>query len=107
MGVQTRYIPLTLEAAKSSLDKILRKVPPSEKREEFRDGVIWANCLELLSEADVWLVSTDLDFFKDRNQDGGLALNLKGEAIERPHEVRLLYGLDKLLRPDPNIHRVF
>ena len=107
-GVEIRHIPLTLRAAKSSLDKIQRKVPPSsENREEFRDGVIWANCLELLSESDVWLVSQDLAFFKDKKSDRGLALNLQEEAIELPNKLSIFYGLAALLQEQtPGMRRV-
>ena len=96
--VEIRHMPLTVEAAMSSFDKILRKVQPSDKREQFADGVIWANCLELLSETDVWLVSKDKAFFKDYEHNLGLALNLVEEAKQRPNTLRLFSGLEELLQ---------
>ena len=56
-GVSTREIPLTLAAAQSSFHKILHKLQPSDRAQQFTDGVIWANCIELLSSRTfVWLL---------------------------------------------------
>ena len=96
--VEIKHMPLTPEAAKSSFDKILRKLQPSDRGEQFADGVIWANCLELLMEADVWLVSKDKAFFKDHEYNLGLALNLIEEANRRPNSLRLFSGLEGLLQ---------
>lgn len=57
-------VAFTLEAARSSLEKVLLKQPPSEKTQQFKDGVIWANCLMLAQEADVYLISDDRQFYK-------------------------------------------
>lgn len=97
-NVEIRHMPLTVEAAKSSFDKILCKEQPSDRKEQFADGVIWANCLELLSETDVWLVSKDKAFFKDYEYSYGPALNLVEEAKQRPNTLRLFTGLEGLLQ---------
>lgn len=98
-GVQIKEMPLTMEAAKSSLDKILYKQQPSgRKKEQFTDGVIWANCLELLKESDVWFVSEDTDFYKNHKCNEGLASNLKCEAAKCPNKLRLFPDLEKLLQ---------
>ena len=57
--VELNEIPLTLESAKSSFLKTIDKVPPSDKDQQFKDGVIWAECLRLLDTADVYLVTSD------------------------------------------------
>ena len=97
-NVEIRRMPLTVEAAKSSFDKILRKVQPADKSAQFADGVIWANCLELLSESDVWLVSKDKAFFKDYDYNHDLALNLVEEAKQQLNTLRLFSGLEGLLQ---------
>ena len=100
-GVQIRHMPLTVEAAKSSFDKILCKARPSDtNKEQFADGVIWANCLELLEESDVYLVSGDKAFFRDHNYDHGLAPNLYEEAKPRPNTLRLFSDLERLLQDE-------
>ena len=53
VDVSVKEIRLSLEAAQSSLKRILYKLPPSDRQEQFIDGVIWDNCLLLLMEADV------------------------------------------------------
>ena len=101
-----REIPMTLEAARSSYEKILSKLAPSDKNEQFRDGVIWANCIELLSESEVWLVSKDKAFYKNRKENEGPAVNLIEEAQQRPNKLRLFYGLEELLKDNRDVSRV-
>ncbi len=100
VDVPTKPIPFTLPAAESSLEKILRKQPPSaEKREQFRDGVIWHNCLDLLHESDVFLVTSDKDFCEGRARRKGqvLAANLRQEAEESHHRLTFVTSLSALL----------
>ena len=97
--VQTRLIPFSLEAARSSLQKVLRKIPPAKTKEEFRDGVIWAHCLELLSEGDVLFVTRDTDFYEQGNIEKGLAQELVNEMREtsKAHEIKIFPDLVGLL----------
>lgn len=97
--VPTRSMPFNLEAARSSMMKLLRKAPPSATKEEFRDGVIWAHCLELLGEGDVYFVSEDTDFYEHRKYEKGLAHELVGEmrARSNSHEIKLFSTLESLL----------
>ena len=97
---------MTLEAAKSSYEKIINKQSPSDRTEQFNDGVIWANCIELLSESEVWLVTTDKAFFMNRNENQGLASNLFEESRQRRNGLRLFYGLERLLQDDLDVVRV-
>ena len=97
-GVKTREMSLTLEATKSSWYKILHKLQPSDRKEQFADGVIWANCLELLQESDVYLVSEDKAFYKDCQYNHGLAPNLLKEAANMSNKLRLFSDLESLLR---------
>ena len=89
IDVPTRHIPLNLEAARSSMVKLMRRVPPSKRKEQFGDGVIWAHCLELLAEGDVYFVSKDSDFFENGNFAEGLASNLilEMQSNSETHEV--------------------
>ncbi|MCY4554957.1 MAG: PIN domain-containing protein [Chloroflexi bacterium] len=87
--VPTRSIPINLDAAHSSLIKILRKIPPSKQKEQFRDGVIWAHCLELLAEGDVYFVTEDKDFYEARDYRRGLATELVAEMEEVSSEHRI------------------
>ena len=100
-GVKLKHMPLTVEAAKSSFNKILCKTQPSDsKKEQFADGVIWANCLELLEDSDVYLVSEDQAFFKDKNYERGLAPNLAVEAKQWKNKLKLFPNLKRLLQDE-------
>ena len=100
IDVPTREIPFSEEAARSSMMKLLRKIPPSGNKEQFRDGVIWAHCLELLDEGDVYLVSEDRDFYQGRNYEQGLASELDSEMRQRSEtrQVKLVRDLPRLLQ---------
>lgn len=95
--VELHEIPFTLESARSSLNKINDKKPPSDKNQQFKDGVIWADCMSLLNEDDVCLVTEDKAFFRDRNYKNGLAGNLREEANLFPKELIIYPSLSELL----------
>ena len=99
LDVPTRRIPLTLDAALSSTLKLMRKTPPSKRREQFRDGLIWAHCLELLPEGDVYFVSEDSDFYENGEIGKGLASELIVEMRQtsRVHQIFLKRSLSELL----------
>ncbi len=42
-------VSFSLESARSSFLKTIDKVPPSDKVQAFKDGVLWADCLTLLA----------------------------------------------------------
>lgn len=97
LGVETFDIPFTLESAQSSLIKTIEKLPPSDKTQEFKDGVLWADCLRLLEQDEVLLVSQDKAFYLNREYSKGLADNLQKEAAEKPHKIQLVHSLDEIL----------
>lgn len=95
---RTIRLPFTIESARSSFEKIIKKEPPnSEKNQQFKDGVIWANCLESATSGEVLFVTEDKAFFKDRNYDKGLAGNLLGEANRAPNKILIFHELAELL----------
>jgi len=88
------WIPFDLEGAKSSFDKVIRKLPPNgEQNQQFKDGVIWANCLKLAEIGDVGLVTEDKGFYKNREYTKGLAPNLLQEARNAPHSIMVFSEL--------------
>ncbi len=88
--IPSRHIPFNVDVAKSSMMKVLRKIPPSTNEEQFRDGVIWAHCLDLLEEGDVYLVSEDKAFYHEQNYTKGLATELVKEMEQRSNSRRVL-----------------
>ena len=97
--IPTRRIPFSEDVARSSMLKVLRRIPPSAKTEQFRDGVIWAHCLDLLAEGVVYLVSRDQDFYKQKDYAQGLAPELVKEMEEKSQtqEIKLIPCLTELL----------
>jgi len=90
-------VPFTLESARSSFLKTVDKLPPSDKTQEFKDGVLWADCLTLLASDSVVLVTSDKAFYQDRQYEKGLARNLQEEALVLPKQLQILPTLSKLL----------
>jgi hypothetical protein len=95
--VEIVELPFTFESAKSSFMKIIDKRPPSDTTEEFRDGVIWADCLSLLKSDDVYLVTNDKHFYNTRSYDKGLAKNLADEASVYKNTVRIFSDISELI----------
>ena len=91
-------IPFDEECARDSLRKIIAKEQPnSENNQQFKDGVIWANCLEFAKENEVVLVTKDAAFFNDKKYEKGLAANLLKETEKAPHHVSICHKLTNLL----------
>lgn len=90
-------VPFSLTSARSSFLKAIAKVPPSDKTQEFKDGVLWADCVALLAHEPVALVTADKAFYQERSYEKGLATNLKDEVAACPHPLQLHPNLSSLL----------
>lgn len=97
LGVQQQQIPFSLESARSALFKAIQKAPPCDKTQEFKDAVIWADCVTLLATDEVVLVTNDKAFYRDRAYEKGLAPNLLDETKNLPNQLRILPNLSDLL----------
>ena len=97
LGVELVEIPFSLESAQASFLKTIQKAPPSDRTQEFKDGVIWSDCLSLLAEAPVTLVTEDKAFYKDRTYSRGLAATLQAEVDDLPNPLTLVPSLTDVL----------
>ena len=97
LDVEVLEIPLSLSSARSSFIRTVDKSPPSDRTQEFKDGVLWADCVSLLQSDDVYLVTADKAFYQDRQFAGGLAKNLVDEVSPAPHKLWLLPSLSDLV----------
>ena len=80
------------------LQKIFAKAPPNGiNNQQFKDGVVWADCMNLLAEDSVSFVTEDTDFYLDRKFEKGLATNLKEEVATRPHTFNIYHSLKELI----------
>jgi hypothetical protein len=91
-------VPFSLDSARSSFLKTIDNSPPSDKTQEFKDGVLWADCLALLSSEPVVLVTSDKAFYQDRQYDKGLAQNLQVETRQCLNPLQILPTLSALLQ---------
>jgi hypothetical protein len=97
LGVQILDIPFSIESARDSFLKTIAKEPPSDQTQQFKDGVLWADCRKLLETEDVYLVTADKAFYSGRRYDAGLAGNLEAEVSSANHSFRVFPSLEGLL----------
>ena len=96
-GVEVSEVPFSLESARQSFIKTIDKLPPSDKSQEFKDGVMWSDCFELLKQDDVCLVTADKAFYQGRDYAQGLAKSLREELLPSEHSLKLISSLPDLL----------
>ena len=88
---------LTLEAARSSFLRTIDKIPPSRNNQQFKDGVLWADCLTLAQTDDVTLVTGDKAFYEDGDIKKGLSLALLAETANLAHRLKVVGSLGALM----------
>ena len=91
-------VPFSLESARASFEKCVRgEAPSGPKNQQFKDGVVWADCLRLAQHTPASLISQDKGFYEGRDYSKGLAANLLREAATAPHTVALSHELSAVL----------
>ena len=98
VGIDIIDVPFSLKSARSSYLKTIDKTPPSDKTQEFKDGVLWADCIELLEGDDVCLVTKDKAFFEGREYSNGLSKALVAETTSARHQFSLMPSLAELVK---------
>lgn len=98
VGVEIVDVPFSFESARSSFMKTIRKEAPSDKNQQFKDGVLWADCLRLLDEDDVLLTTEDKAFYADRDYKKGLARNLSAELKGKSGRMTLASSITEVLQ---------
>jgi hypothetical protein len=96
-GLEIIDIPFSKESARDSFIRTVRKGQQGAKALEFADGMIWADCIELLKQDDVTLVTQDKAFFQGRDSSRGLSSVLAKEAEQAKHSFKLVASLEELL----------
>ncbi|MDN4503609.1 PIN domain-containing protein [Alteromonadaceae bacterium BrNp21-10] len=97
LGVSIEDFPFTLESARDSFERTINKIPPSDKSQQFKDGVLWADCISMLKQDSVFLVTDDRAFYKSRNVKLGLADELKREVHDIDNRLEIFPSLVDLL----------
>jgi PIN domain len=97
LGIDILDLPFSLSSARRSFLQTMDKVPPSDRTQEFKDGVLWADCVQLLEQDAVCLVTADKAFFQDREYPKGLSRSLAAEIAPAKHRFSLMPSLSELL----------
>ncbi len=97
-GVEIDVLPFSPESARLATDRLIKKKPPCDRKEEFRDAVIWEECLRLLSNSHVYLVTKDKAFYEGHDFKKGLSGILKKETFDKSYEVSIFYEFSELLK---------
>jgi hypothetical protein len=95
LGVEIIDVPFSLESASDSLNRTVEKIPPSATSQQFKDGVIWADCLRLAQFDEIVLVAHDNAFYKTGSDE--MHPILQKEAENAPHKLRLMKDIKTLL----------
>jgi hypothetical protein len=91
-------VPFSIESARASFEKCIAGDPPSgPKDQQFKDGVIWADCVRLAADNPVVLVSADKAFFRNRQYENALATNLATEAQATKFGIKVVHELAALM----------
>lgn len=97
LGDEFDNVPFSLDSARDSFLRTIDKRPPSQGSQQFKDGVLWADCLELLKRDDVVLVTEDTAFFESKN-DMTLATDLRNETDNYERTLTIYRGLSGFLK---------
>lgn len=98
LGVDLEHVPFTLQSAERALSAVISGEPPNgPKDQQYKDSVVWADCLDLLKRDHIALVTADKGFYLGRDYDKGLASNLRAESESAPNELTIYSSLNDLL----------
>lgn len=91
-------VPFTHDQAKSALQRVIQKAPPSgENNEQFRDCCIWDATVSMATDRVVHLVSADNAFYENRNKAAALASMLQAEVTAAGKYIRVHHNLKDFL----------
>jgi hypothetical protein len=88
----------THDQAKSALQRVLNKMPPSgQNNEQFRDCCIWDAAVSMATDRRVHLVSADAAFYEGRSTAAGLAKSLRDELMTTKKHLQIHSSLKDFL----------
>lgn len=91
-------VPFSLESARAAFEKCVRgEAPSGPKDQQFKDGVVWADCLRLAQNTPVLFITQDKGFYEGRDYGKGLAGNLRREAEGVLHDISISHELSAVL----------
>jgi hypothetical protein len=103
LGGSVERTLFTHDQAKSALQRVIQKIPPSgENNEQFRDCCIWHEAMSKGKDRVVHLITGDRAFYENRNIAAGLASRLRDELKAAKRNVEIHSSLaDFLAKVEP------
>jgi hypothetical protein len=80
-------LPLSMDIVRAALDRVIKKIPPAERSEQFRDCCVWEQAVQMAGQCEVHLVTSDGDFYEKRDPALGLARPLRDHAARLSHSI--------------------
>jgi hypothetical protein len=82
-------LPLSVDVMRAALDRVIRRMPPAERSEQFRDCCVWEQAVQMAGQCKVHLVTSDGDFYEKGNASMGLATALRDHAASLSYSIVL------------------
>jgi hypothetical protein len=90
--------PLTLKQTRGALEMVIRHDPPNiNRREEFRDSMIWQSALDAAADCVVHFITSDRAFFENEDPKKPVAAVLAAMAQGRGVKVKVYSALEYYL----------
>lgn len=97
LDIPARDMRFSVDVARSALVRVMDKIPPAHKSQEYKDCVVWAHCVDLLEEDDLFLLTEDKTFYEDKNYEKGLSHVLQEEIADARFSFTISRELTSLL----------
>jgi hypothetical protein len=98
LGIEQRWqelapiverLPLSMDIVRAALDRVIRKMPPAQGKEEFRDSCLWEQAVQMAAHCEVHLITKDGAFYNGHDASKGLAAALRDQAAKLSNPIRL------------------
>lgn len=86
----------TPDLALRSLDRVNLQKPPAQASQQFKDCVVWENCLDLAADFDVHLITQDRAFYEKSSFDV-LEKRLQAELAEKSVQLKVQPSIEAAL----------
>jgi hypothetical protein len=97
LGNLIQRTELSFDQYKAALSRVIKGIPPSKTKEQFRDSLLWEVVRHLALSHAIAFVTRDSDFYQDGRIERGPAQELVQEIKDQQLVVRFYEGLDSYL----------
>lgn len=72
-------VPLSIDHARAALNRVVNRLAPADRTEEYRDAMIWEVVRETSAHGKTFFVTSDKAFYNERSFDKGPAAQLQAD----------------------------